>query len=94
MRKIVEVKANTDLTLSLVFDNGVCGVVDVSHLKGKGLFKVWADPSVFASVRIGEDGELLWGNDIGLCPDALYIKITGKDDVSCSDVNIGEKAHA
>ena len=27
---------------------------------------------------VGETGELIWPNDLDLCPDALYLRVTGK----------------
>ena len=32
----------------------------------------------FAQVRIGSSGELAWGDKIDLCPDAMYLRETGK----------------
>jgi hypothetical protein len=29
-------------------------------------------------VSIGESGEIAWNEEVDLCPDALYMKITGK----------------
>ena len=29
-------------------------------------------------MRIGSSGELAWGDEIDICPDALYLRITGK----------------
>ncbi len=36
------------------------------------------DPLAFNQVRIGSSGELVWDDRIDLCPDALYLKVTGK----------------
>lgn len=30
------------------------------------------------NVSIGPAGEVRWGDDIDLCPDALYMQLTGK----------------
>jgi len=64
--------------LALTFDDGTAGTVDLSSLVGKGAFACWNDPAAFAQVRVGSSGELLWGDRVDLCPDALYLKITGK----------------
>jgi hypothetical protein len=29
-------------------------------------------------VQIGPNGELVWGDQIDFCPDALYLEITGR----------------
>jgi len=76
MHKVTRVKVLTDYRLDLLFDNGRGGVVDLSHLAGNGVFAVWTDDAVFRQVRIGESGELIWNEQIDLCPDALYLQAT------------------
>jgi hypothetical protein len=78
MRRITKVNVLPGYRLELEFDDGVCGVVDLSEAVGKGVFALWRDPLVFEQVRIGSSGELVWGEQIDLCPDALYLKVTGK----------------
>ena len=53
--------------------------MDLSEAVGKGVFALWRDPLAFNQVRIGSSGELVWGDRIDLCPDALYLKVTGKN---------------
>jgi len=78
MRKISKVKALEGYRLELEFDDGMSGTVDLAHLVGKGVFALWCDRSAFEQVRVGSSGELAWGDQIDLCPDALYLKVTGK----------------
>jgi len=78
MRKITKVKALQEYRLELAFDDGVSGTVDLSEAVGKGVFALWLDPLAFDRVRIASSGELLWDERIDLCPDALYLKVTGK----------------
>ena len=78
MRKISKVKVLQGYRLELAFDDGVSGVVDLSDLAGKGVFALWRDRHAFEQVRIGSIGELVWGDQIDLCPDSLYLKATGK----------------
>ena len=78
MPRLVEVKPLPGYRLWLRFDDGVEGVVDLSGLVGKGVFVIWKDEERFRSVRIGDGGELVWEQDVDLCPDALYLEITGK----------------
>ena len=78
MKRISKVKTLPGYRLDLEFDDGVRGVVDVSEDVGKGVFAFWRDPFVFEQVSIGSSGELVWGDRIDLCPDALYLKVTGK----------------
>lgn len=78
MPKITNVIPLDDYNLELTFDDGVTGGVDLSRHAGKGVFAAWNDPDFFRSVRIGPNGGLVWGDDIDLCPDALYLEATGK----------------
>jgi hypothetical protein len=74
----VEVKALTDFRLWLRYSDGVSGTVDLSPLAGKGVFALWNDPQQFASVHIGALGGIAWSEEVELCPDELYMEITGK----------------
>ena len=78
MRKISEVRVLQGYRLELEFDDGVCGTVDLTDLAGKGVFALWRDYCAFEQVRIGSSGELVWGDQVDLCPDSLYLKVTGK----------------
>lgn len=64
--------------LSLRYEDGVEGEVDLSDLAGRGVFVAWRDKAFFHAVRIDEAGAIVWGEDIDLCPDALYLRLTGK----------------
>ena len=77
MRKITGVVVLDGYLLRLTFDDGKEGVVDLSHLAGKGVFSCWQDRKTFEKVQIGASGELLWDELVDLCPDALYMRITG-----------------
>ena len=78
MAKITKVEVLQGYRLELAFDDGVCGVVDLSDLAGRGVFALWGDRPVFELVRIGSFGELVWGDQIDLCPDSLHLRVTGK----------------
>lgn len=79
MHRITKVKTLQGFRLELVFEDGVGGTVDLSDLAGKGVFCLWLDPTAFAQVRIGSSGELVWDEQIDLCPDAMYLRVTGKE---------------
>lgn len=78
MRKVLKAKVLQGYRLQLDFDDGVSGTVDLSDLAGKGVFALWNDRSAFEQVRVAPSGALVWGDQIDLCPDALYLKVTGK----------------
>jgi hypothetical protein len=75
MHRIVNVDVLDGFRLGLAFDDGVQGNVDLSHLAGRGVFRIWDDRSVFESVQIGSSGELVWSDQADLCADALYLKV-------------------
>ena len=76
--KPTEVKPLEGYRLWIKYSDGVEGVVDLSDLAGKGVFALWNDYGEFQKVHIGPSGEIAWGEEIDLCPDALYLRITGK----------------
>jgi len=78
MKKIVKVEVLEDYKIDLTFADETKGVADLARLAGKGVFSLWGDYSEFRKVQIGSSGELIWGDQIDLCPDALYLEITGR----------------
>ena len=78
MKHIAKVEVLKDYRLRLEFADGVTGIADVSSLVGKGVFALWKDYVEFRKVQIGSSGELVWGDQVDLCSDALYLKITGR----------------
>lgn len=78
MFKPVNVTPLPDYRVRIRYADGVDGDVDLSHLAGKGVFALWNDPSAFSRVCIGRGGAISWSDEVDLCPDALYMKITGK----------------
>jgi len=63
--------------LSLTFEDGVGGTVDLSQLVGSGVFTLWNRYQDFRNVRIGDTGELIWSDQVDLCPDWLYLEVKG-----------------
>ncbi len=62
----------------LRYADGVAGEVDLSDLAGRGVFQAWESRACFEAVRVAADGGIAWGDEIELCPDALYLRLTGK----------------
>ena len=73
-----EVRARQGYRLWLRYDDGVEGEVDLSDLAGRGVFAAWQDRAFFEAVSIDDAGAIAWGGDIELCPDAVYLRLTGK----------------
>ena len=64
--------------MSLRFDDGASGTVDLSHLAGRGVFRAWLQEGVFEQLSISPIGELQWPGDLDLCPDSFYLQMVGK----------------
>lgn len=74
----VEVRALNGRRIHLTYSDGVAGEVDLSHLDNRGVFGIWRNRKIFAMPRLTAMGAVAWGQEIELCPDALYMQITGK----------------
>jgi hypothetical protein len=76
--KITEAKPLPGFRLALQFDNGEGGVVDLTDFVGVGVFAAWEEPGVFERVSITPEGAVEWPEELDMCPDALYLRMTGK----------------
>ena len=94
MMKLKQVEARPGFKLFVVFDDGVEGEVDFSGLAGKGVFVSWNTPGFFETVHIGEAGQIAWSNEIDICADAVYLRLTGKTVEEVFSRQIPEKLHA
>ena len=79
MLRVVDVKAIVHYKIRVKFSDGVEGIVNLSHLAGKGVFKRWMKKGEFEKVHVdSESGAVCWGHALDICPDTLYMKITHK----------------
>ena len=78
MHRIERVRAMERYRLELTFSDGTHGVVDLADLAGRGVFALWDDYEQFLGVRIGDTGELVWSDQVDLCADSVYLRLTGK----------------
>lgn len=94
MVRPTDVAALEDYRIWIRYSDGSAGEVDLAHLAGQGVFAAWNDPQCFKEVRLGPAGAVAWGEDIELCPDALYMELTGGslDDVFRGVTLQGERA--
>jgi len=76
---VVEAEARPGFKVWVRFEDGLEGVVDLSHLVGKGVFKRWADtPAEFTEVAVDvESGTLVWPGGLDVAPDTLYNDVAG-----------------
>jgi hypothetical protein len=92
--EIVEVKPLDGFRLFLKFKDGVSGTVDLSSLACRGVFAAWLNEGFFEKVRITDVGALEWPGELDLCPDSLYLQLTGKKAEDLFPAIIGNLAHA
>lgn len=78
MKRLVAIQPLSGYRLHVRFDDGVEGDADLSRLVGHGVFAAWGDPAQFSRVSINRDGAPEWPGEIDLCPDQLYLEVTGK----------------
>ena len=76
--KPIELKPQPDFKLWIRYSDGKEGVVDLSHLAGRGVFSIWNQESVFESAKIGKFGQIAWSDEVDICADSLYLQITGQ----------------
>ena len=72
------VEAREGYRIWLSYDDGASGEVDLAHLAGKGVFAAWNDRAFFESVHLTDYRAIAWSDEIDLCADALYMRLTGK----------------
>jgi uncharacterized protein DUF2442 len=99
MFKPVDIKALADYKIWVRFADGIEGEVDLSHLAGRGVFSLWRDYAEFQKVHIGPGGAIAWNAEVELCPDSIYLELTGKTPEEVfpnlrMTVLAGEGAHA
>ena len=94
MIKPVAVKALPNYRVYVEFSDGVEGEVDLSELVGQGVFEAWKDVRTFETVHIGPGRQIQWNDDIELCPDALYLRLTGKTPEELFPELLREISHA
>jgi len=92
--RLTDVEPQEHFRLRLTYADGVTGLVDLSHLAGRGVFRLWNEPTAFQRVSIGSGGELHWSDDVDLCADALYLELTGKSAVEAFPSLVPPRSHA
>ncbi len=85
MNRPMEVEARDGYRIWLRYSDGTAGEVDLSHPAGRGVFAAWNDRACFEAVRVTADGGIAWGEDLDLCPDTIYMQLTGKPNREVAD---------
>lgn len=76
--QLIEVEARSNYKLWVKYADGPSGEVDLSDIAGKGEYAAWNDPPFFSGVLIDPETKMIsWGNRVEICPDAVYLALTG-----------------
>jgi len=75
--KIQEVKYISDYIISIKFDDGVNGTIELNDLVEKGIFKVLQDKNQFAKVYTN-GYSIAWSNELEIDATTIYSELTGK----------------
>jgi hypothetical protein len=75
--KVQEVKYLSDYTISIKFDDGVFGTIQLNDLVEKGIFKALQDKNQFAKVYTN-GYSIAWSNELEIDATAIYSELTGK----------------
>ena len=74
----IYVEPRLEYRIWVQYSDGVAGEIDLSGLVDRGVFRAWRKPGYFEKVRVVPHRAIAWDDDIELCADALYLKLTGK----------------
>jgi len=78
MFKAIDVKALPGCKIWVRFADGTEGQADLSHLAGRGVFALWQADAAFQDVHVGPHGQIAWSDEAEICPDSVYLRLTGK----------------
>ncbi len=76
--KVQEVKYISDYIISIKYDDGVSGTIQLNDLVQKGIFKVLQDKNEFAKVYTN-GYSIAWSNELEIDATTIYSELTGKN---------------
>lgn len=76
--KLAQIQPLSGYRLRLEYADGAEGEVDLSGLVGRGVFERLEDLDEFESAYVTDSGDVAWSDDLELCADTLYMKVTGQ----------------
>ena len=76
--KVQEVKYLFDYTISIKFDDGISGTIQLKDLVQKGIFKVLQDKNLFAKVYTN-GYSIAWSDELEIDATKIYCDLTGKN---------------
>jgi hypothetical protein len=76
--KAINVTAIGDYKIRVAFDDDICGIIDLSYLTKKGIFRELSDPSLFAKVYTTGEA-IAWSEELEIDALNIYAKIVNKE---------------
>ena len=76
--KVQEVKYISDYIISIKFEDGVSGNIELSDLVQKGIFKVLQNKNEFAKVYTN-GYSIAWSDELEIDATKIYCDLTGKN---------------
>ncbi|MDM8522339.1 DUF2442 domain-containing protein [Desulfococcaceae bacterium HSG8] len=73
---VINVVVGENYVLSVDFDNGECGTLDMKPFLDFGVFQRLKNPNVFKQVRVAFD-TIEWNSGVDLDPEFVYSKCRG-----------------
>ncbi len=74
--KLISVQAIEKYKLSLSYDDGIKGVLNLYHLAGEGVFNYWEQGNNFFNVYVNpQGGGIAWSDELDICPNAAYLTL-------------------
>ena len=91
--KVQEVKYLSDYNISVKFEDGVSGTVQLNDLVEKGIFKVLQDKNQFAKVYTNGHS-IAWSNELEIDAITIYSEQELIDICNIINESINEYSHA
>lgn len=78
MKRITGISILAGYRLSVEFEDGVAGTIELESDLFGPVFEPLRDEALFAQVRLDEFGTPCWPTGADLAPDAIYAQLTGQ----------------
>ncbi len=75
---LVSATALPNYKLSLLYNDGVVGEVDLSSWSKNELFDFWIEDQNFSKFAIDKFGKMVWNDAVDMDPDAWYLQLINK----------------
>ena len=89
MKRIIRLSPLAGYRLSVEFDDGVAGTVELEKELFGPVFAPLRNEALFAQVQLDEFGAPCWPGGADLAPDGIYARLTGRPADKQNDSGTG-----